>query len=109
MSSTTETLNVGDALASTIASSPGLVRLFTPERGIAAAILLSTKEPLLIGREAPAGLVLPFGSVSREHARVVFRNDEWQVEDLESRSSCWSSSWSGAKEGSSASTSARKC
>ena len=63
------------------------MKLYAPEAGVPDAIPLDAEVPLVIGREAPANRVLPFGSVSREHARVVAQADRWLVLDLQSRNS----------------------
>ncbi len=85
MSSETSTFNVGKAAAASDSDTAGLVTLYAPDASVPPAALL-VGESLVIGREPPAGgLALPFGSVSRSHARVVRRNDAWVVQDLESR------------------------
>jgi pilus assembly protein CpaF len=39
---------------------------------------------LLVGRHHACDVVLPESSVSRRHARLVFRDGTWVVQDLES-------------------------
>ncbi|MBN1847455.1 MAG: FHA domain-containing protein [Deltaproteobacteria bacterium] len=38
----------------------------------------------IIGRTPECDIQLPAGNVSRTHARITFRNEEYQIEDLES-------------------------
>ncbi len=42
------------------------------------------EEEMRIGRGDDCGLKLPLHGVSRQHARVYFRNEEYYIEDLES-------------------------
>ncbi len=46
---------------------------------------LELTENFLIGRDAPAELVLPLPSISRQHARVEFRGGQYFLADLQSR------------------------
>jgi transcriptional regulator of acetoin/glycerol metabolism len=86
MSATTQTLDVGGTRTSAPSDGAGLVTLYAPDpRAVPSAIALPD-HPLLMGREPPpGGLVLPFGSVSRVHARVAIRQAEILVDDLDSR------------------------
>ncbi len=43
------------------------------------------RDSLILGRSRAAGLVLPHPTVSREHARIFFREGAWFVVDLKSR------------------------
>lgn len=43
----------------------------------------------VIGREPPAGIVIPHASVSREHARIEVEGDHAAIEDLESKNGTW--------------------
>ena len=52
------------------------------DQGIVAVEL--DKEPVFLGRSPDCAAHLPLANVSREHAKVVFRNDEYFVEDLDS-------------------------
>ncbi len=46
---------------------------------------LSLERPVTVGRSTDCDLVLPEGSVSREHAQFIIDNGKVQVKDLESR------------------------
>lgn len=65
----------------------GLVLLHAPDpRAVPHVVELSASEPLMIGRETPAGgLTLPQTAVSRVHARVHRAPGGWTVTDLDSR------------------------
>lgn len=84
MAPKTDTFDLRVEASSPRAPSAALVTLFAPERGVPAACALVGSE-LTIGRDEPASLVLPFGSVSRAHARLTRRGESWLVEDLQSR------------------------
>ncbi|MBX3229373.1 MAG: sigma 54-interacting transcriptional regulator [Labilithrix sp.] len=85
MSADTSTFSVGGGPLSNGATSAGLVTLYAPDVRVPLAVLLGD-EPLIMGREPPrGGLVLPFSSVSRSHAKVSRQADAWQVDDLGSR------------------------
>ncbi|MBI3741979.1 MAG: FHA domain-containing protein, partial [Chloroflexi bacterium] len=43
------------------------------------------KHDTLIGRDAPADLVLPLASISRQHARIEYREPGYFIRDLDSR------------------------
>lgn len=45
--------------------------------------------PNLVGREPPAGIVIPHPSVSREHARIDVEGERAEVEDLGSKNGTW--------------------
>lgn len=45
--------------------------------------------PNLIGREPPAGIVIPHPSVSREHARIEVDGERAEIEDLGSKNGTW--------------------
>jgi DNA-binding NtrC family response regulator len=64
----------------------GLVLLYAPEpERVPHLVPLSDSEPLVIGREPPAGgLPLPSGAVSRLHTRIHWA-DRWVLTDLDSR------------------------
>lgn len=47
--------------------------------------------PNVIGREPPAGVVIPHPSVSREHARIEVEGDRAVLEDLGSKNGTWRS------------------
>jgi two-component system cell cycle response regulator len=53
------------------------------ENGTNKIIELGSDE-VIIGRSPECGIRLEEESVSRKHARVVFRNEEYQIEDLNS-------------------------
>jgi len=85
----TDTLDINEGTSAATSRTAGLVTLYFPtapgSERIPNAVLL-VEDELLLGREPSAkGLALPTGSVSREHARLTRRSDEWMVEDLESR------------------------
>jgi len=42
------------------------------------------EEEVIVGRIPECDIQLPEGNVSRRHARIIFRNEEYQIEDLES-------------------------
>jgi serine phosphatase RsbU (regulator of sigma subunit)/pSer/pThr/pTyr-binding forkhead associated (FHA) protein len=44
-----------------------------------------TTDRLVIGRSPDCGLVIPISAVSREHAQIMFLNNQWFVKDLKSR------------------------
>jgi len=46
---------------------------------------LLDKDDIVIGREAPADIVLPFASISRQHARITRMSGEYFIADLASR------------------------
>jgi hypothetical protein len=46
---------------------------------------LLDKDCLVIGREAPADIVLPFSTISRQHARITRTPGDYFIADLESR------------------------
>ncbi len=60
---------------------PALVALTGPRSG---AQFPLEKGGLVVGREADAGVVLTDAAVSRHHARLVFCDGGWTVEDLDS-------------------------
>lgn len=64
---------------------PVAALLVTGPRGEEREVPLDPAQELLIGREPPAGLVLPDPSVSRQHARVVVRDGAVELIDLGSR------------------------
>ena len=55
----------------------------------ARSVALRPGEPLVVGRTAPADVVVDDGSLSREHARVMLVDGELEVEDLESTNGTW--------------------
>ncbi len=59
--------------------------LVTGPRGDEREVPLEPARELLIGREPPAGLVLPDPSVSRQHARISVRDGTVEIIDLGSR------------------------
>jgi transcriptional regulator with AAA-type ATPase domain len=82
-SGSTETMSVGGDRQAEDGGGAGLVLLFTPELGEIPSAVTVTGAPMIIGRDPPPnGLRLPFGSVSRLHARAVARAGELSVEDL---------------------------
>jgi sigma-54 dependent transcriptional regulator, acetoin dehydrogenase operon transcriptional activator AcoR len=86
MSIQTETLNVGGERVSAAAASVGLVTLYAPDPAALPSAVELPDHPLAFGREPPpGGLVLPFASVSRLHARIAVRGAEIVVDDLDSR------------------------
>jgi transcriptional regulator of acetoin/glycerol metabolism len=82
----TETLNVGGERTGAPATGGGLVTLYAPDPAALPSAVAFAAHPLALGREPPpGGLALPFGSVSRVHARVAIRGAEVVVDDLDSR------------------------
>jgi len=63
----------------------GLVLLYAPSyEQFAPAYLLSERD-LIIGRDPSCGICVPEGAVSRQHARIRFRDGHWIIGDLGSR------------------------
>ena len=66
-------------------------RLITPQRGATAAPLVLAlnwihgEDDLVIGRGPDCAVVLADHSVSREHARLVYRDGAWVIQDLDSK------------------------
>jgi transcriptional regulator of acetoin/glycerol metabolism len=81
----TDTLDVGEKSAAA-SDALGLVLLYAPRpSAVAPALLLPPDRALVLGREPPdGGVVLPFGSVSRVHARIAKQGGSLRIEDLES-------------------------
>lgn len=52
--------------------------------GLDATRLELEEKETLIGRVSQCRVRLPFDNTSRLHARITFRNEEYQIEDLES-------------------------
>jgi transcriptional regulator with GAF, ATPase, and Fis domain len=66
-------------------SRAGLVLLYAPDfEHFLPAYLLSERD-LVIGREDTAGVCIPEGAVSRQHARIRFEGTRWVLADLGSR------------------------
>ncbi len=63
---------------------PGLVLLFAEEHESLPPAWPLDAERVVIGREPPADLLLPVGSVSRTHAEVLWDGDRWLLRDLDS-------------------------
>jgi len=85
MERTTDTLRIGDGAQSLVSGAPGLVTIFSPDGSIAPVVLLA-RDQIVLGREPPpGGITLPFGSVSRAHAKLTRDGDGWTVEDLGGR------------------------
>ncbi len=42
-----------------------------------------------IGRTAGNDIIVPDGTVSRQHARIIFMNGQWVIEDLQSANGSW--------------------
>ena len=66
----------------------------TPSSGRHALVWAGTELRLaeglnVIGREPPAGIVIPHPSVSREHARIEVEGDHAAIEDLGSKNGTW--------------------
>src|SRR5262245_57659090 len=55
----------------------------------AEAALLTPDRPLIVGRVAPADLVVPDRSLSRQHASFTLEGKEVKVEDLGSTNGTW--------------------
>jgi FHA domain len=78
-------------LASALAAARGgLARILERRRQESAAFVLAldwsgAQEGLLIGRGPGCDVALPDQTVSRRHARLVFRDGSWIVQDLGSR------------------------
>jgi transcriptional regulator with PAS, ATPase and Fis domain len=86
MSSDTNTFSVGTGDAANEARTAGLVTLYAPPGERVPPAILLVADELVFGREPPpGGVALPFGSVSRAHAKLTRRADGWTVDDLESR------------------------
>ncbi|MEW6669991.1 MAG: FHA domain-containing protein [Thermodesulfobacteriota bacterium] len=63
-------------------SQRGSLEVVSP--GEAAKLFELGEEEVVLGRSPECGIHLGVGNVSRRHARVFFRNDEYHLEDLES-------------------------
>ncbi len=66
-------------------SRAGLVLLYAPQFDQFSPAYLLSERDLVIGRDPSCGVCVPEGAVSRQHARVSFRNTRWIVSDLGSR------------------------
>jgi PAS domain S-box-containing protein len=64
-----------------IGTKAALVVASGPESGMAYQL---GPEPTLLGRLAPCQVILPASGVSRQHARIVCRDDGYFIEDLDS-------------------------
>ncbi len=82
----TNTMNLGGPAGGSGPGDTGLVTLYAPDTSAVPSAVAIPAHGLVLGREPPPGaLALPFGSVSRVHARVVVRGAEIEVQDVESR------------------------
>ena len=53
------------------------------------AILEVSQPEIVVGRHSGADVRLPLPDVSRRHCRIVRREDQWEVVDLESLNGIW--------------------
>jgi DNA-binding NtrC family response regulator len=67
------------------ATRAGLVLLYAPGYAQFKPAYLLTERDLTIGREPSCGICIPEASVSRQHARVHFRDGHWVLTDLGGR------------------------
>ena len=63
----------------------GLVLLYAPSYDQFAPAYLLSERDLVIGRDPSSNICVPEGAVSRQHARVRFRDGQWVIADLGSR------------------------
>jgi len=63
----------------------GLVLLFAPSFDQFAPAYLLSERDLIIGRDPRAEVCIPEAAVSRQHARVHFRDGRWWIKDLGGR------------------------
>jgi transcriptional regulator with PAS, ATPase and Fis domain len=75
----------GTAGASRGGTLPGLVLLYAEPFSVLPAAFPFTRQRLVLGREAPADLVLPVSAVSRVHAEVSWEQGRFFIRDLGSR------------------------
>jgi len=67
-----------------MAYSPSIVRLTIKTGADAGKVVELTQGELLIGRSAPADLIINHPEISRRHARLVFQQGDYILEDLSS-------------------------
>ncbi|MGA2490249.1 MAG: FHA domain-containing protein, partial [Anaerolineales bacterium] len=65
-----------------MADSPSIARLSIKTGPDAGKVLELSQKELVIGRTAPAGLIIAHPEVSRRHARVVYQQRNYILEDL---------------------------
>jgi transcriptional regulator with GAF, ATPase, and Fis domain len=65
--------------------SAGLVLLYAPDYQRLPPAFPLAKPDVVIGREAPADVLVPQPAVSRSHARIVFDQNGWLIRDLGAR------------------------
>ena len=63
----------------------GLVLLYAPSFAQFAPAYLLNERDLIIGREPTAGICVPEASVSRQHARIHYKDGHWVLTDLGGR------------------------
>lgn len=63
----------------------GLVLLYAPSFAQFAPAYLLHERDLIIGREPASSICIPEASVSRQHARIHYRNSNWVLTDLGGR------------------------
>lgn len=63
----------------------GLVLLYAPSFDQFAPAYLLSERDLIIGRDPSSGICIPEAAVSRQHARVHFRDGRWWIKDLGGR------------------------
>jgi transcriptional regulator of acetoin/glycerol metabolism len=86
MAERTETLELGGERTSTPRGGGGLVALYAPDPSAIPSAVVMPPHGLVLGRDPPPGaLSLPFGSISRVHARIAWRSAEIVIDDLDSR------------------------
>jgi transcriptional regulator with PAS, ATPase and Fis domain len=66
-------------------TSAGLVLLFAPTFTQFSPAYLLQERDLIIGRDPTAGICIPEAAVSRQHARIHYRDGSWVVTDLGGR------------------------
>jgi len=63
----------------------GLVLLYAPGYGNFQPAYLLHERDLIIGREPTSGICIPEAAVSRQHARVHYKDGRWTITDLGGR------------------------
>lgn len=66
---------------------PARLTAFLPDA--AASCLVRSLAPLAIGRSSEAGFRIEHPSISRNHARLVWEHDQWQLHDCDSKNGCF--------------------
>jgi DNA-binding NtrC family response regulator len=66
-------------------SSAGMVLLFAPDYRQLLPTYVLSKDSVVIGREAPADILVPQPAVSRSHAQITHDGQSWNIRDLGAR------------------------